>query len=108
MHEVNQETLHYECMIEQKEKEINTIKNRMVDALKVQEDMKGLVYSQGKKLDIAEDNINRANSNVHEAHENLVEGKEQHISSKKKKMCIFAIVTVVLLAILIPILIKFT
>lgn len=47
MHEVNQETLHYECMIELKEKEINTIKNRMVDALKVQEDMRGLVYAQG-------------------------------------------------------------
>jgi hypothetical protein len=40
-------------MIEMKEKEINVIKGRMVDALKVQEDMKGLVYSQGEKLDIA-------------------------------------------------------
>lgn len=61
MHEVNQETLHYECMIELKEKEINTIKNRMVDALKVQEDMRGLVYAQGEKLNVAEENINRAN-----------------------------------------------
>jgi t-SNARE complex subunit (syntaxin) len=68
MHEVNQETLHYERMIEMKEKEINVIKGRMHDALKVQEDMKGLVYAQGEKLDVAEENINRANSNVHEAH----------------------------------------
>lgn len=45
---------------------------------------------------------------MHEAHENLIEGRDQHLSSKKKKICIFAIVTVVLLAILIPILIKFT
>jgi t-SNARE complex subunit (syntaxin) len=52
-------------MIEIKEKEIKVIKGRMVDALKVQEDMKSLVYSQGKKLDVAEDNINNANLNVH-------------------------------------------
>ena len=36
MVEVNQETLHYERMIEIKEKEILTIKDRMQGALKVQ------------------------------------------------------------------------
>jgi t-SNARE complex subunit (syntaxin) len=108
MHEVNQETLHYERMIEIKEKEIFVIKGRMVDALKVQEDIKGLVYTQGDKLNVAEENINNANVNVHEAHENLIEGREQHMSSNKKKFCIFGIVTVILLVILIPILIKFT
>lgn len=44
----------------------------MVDALKVQEDMKSLVINQGTKLDVVEDNINKANANVHEAHENLI------------------------------------
>ena len=44
---------------------------------------------------------------MHEAHENLIEAKEQHLSSKKKKICIFAIVAVILLAVLIPVLIKF-
>ena len=70
--------------------------------------MKNLVYSQGKKLDVAEDNINNANVNVHEAHENLIEGREQHIASNKKKLCIFGIITAIMLIILVPILIKFT
>jgi len=48
-------------MIEIKEKEIKEIKGRMVNALKVQEDMQSLVYEQGAKLDIAEENINQAN-----------------------------------------------
>ena len=38
MVEVNQETVHYERMIGIKEKEILTIKDRMQDALKVQQD----------------------------------------------------------------------
>lgn len=64
MHEVNQETLHYERMIELKENEIRTIKDRMQDALKVQQDMKNLVYEQGAVLNEVEDNIDSANRNV--------------------------------------------
>ena len=47
MVEVNQETVHYERMIGIKEKEILTIKDRMQDALKVQQEMQNLVNEQG-------------------------------------------------------------
>jgi t-SNARE complex subunit (syntaxin) len=39
----------------------------MVDALKVQEDMKNMVFEQGEMLDVAEDNIDNANKNVNNA-----------------------------------------
>jgi t-SNARE complex subunit (syntaxin) len=107
MHEVNQETLHYERMIELKENEIRTIKDRMQDALKVQEDMKNLVFEQGDRLNEVEDNIDSAGRNVRDANENLIDAKKEHMSAKKKKICIVVIVAVVILAILIPILIKF-
>ena len=71
MVEVNQQTLHYERMIEIKEKEIIQIKGRMVDALKVQQDMKNMVFEQGEMLDVAQANIDNANKNVHEGHEDL-------------------------------------
>ena len=67
MVELNQETLHYERMIEIKQKEIRQIKDKMVDALKVQEDMKNMVFEQGEMLDVAEDNIDNANKNVNNA-----------------------------------------
>ena len=61
MYEVNQETLHYERMIHIKEGEIKLVKEKMQDAIKVQENMKSLVMSQGKQLDVAEVNIDKAN-----------------------------------------------
>jgi len=39
----------------------------MVDALKVQEDMKNMVFEQGEMLNEAEDNIDSANKNVNNA-----------------------------------------
>ena len=71
MVEINEETLHYERMIEIKEKEIKTIKDRMVGALKVQEDLKTMVFEQGERLDDVEGNIDDAHRNVSDAHENL-------------------------------------
>lgn len=108
MVEVNQETLHYERMIEIKQKQIRQIKDKMVDALKVQEDMKNMVFEQGETLNVAEDNIDNANKNVNSAKEDLEEAVRQHMSANKKKLCIFLIVFAILCVIIIPIIVKLT
>jgi t-SNARE complex subunit (syntaxin) len=59
-------------------------------------------------LDVAEAHIDDANKNVHDAKEDLDEAVRQHMSANKKKICIFLIVLAVLLAILVPIIVKFS
>ena len=80
----------------------------MVDALKVQEDMKNMVFEQGETLNVAEDNIDNANKNVNSAKEDLEEAVRQHMSANKKKLCIFLIVFAILCVIIIPIIVKLT
>lgn len=107
MVEINQETYHYERMIQIKEQEINTIKERMHDALKVQQEMQFMVNEQGERIDLAEGHLEDANRNVHDAQELLIDAKEQHIISRKRQACIFGIILCVILVAVIFIAVKY-
>lgn len=105
--EINPDLLFQGQMIEQKTKELMAISNQINTVTQIQREIALLITEQGQKLDIAEDNINQANKNVKDAVENLEEAKEHHKSATKKKIIIVAIVLAVVIAIFVPIGIKF-
>ncbi|KAM3134205.1 hypothetical protein pb186bvf_013723 [Paramecium bursaria] len=101
--EVHPDVEHNLQLIKEKNEEIAELQQDVEQTYKIMEDVAKLVFDQGKQLDVAEDNINTANSNVKVAALELEGAQVEHKAYLKKAAGIFfciALVVVIILAVI--------